>query len=68
MKKIEKLATALDCFVSCPLSYHVLTKSSTSLKFLGPYRMVTRVGAVAYGLDLPESSRIHPVGHVMCHS
>jgi hypothetical protein len=35
-----------------------------SYKFFGPYRVANRVGSVAYRLELPNSSRIHPVVHV----
>ncbi|KAL0430619.1 UNVERIFIED_CONTAM: Transposon Ty3-I Gag-Pol polyprotein [Sesamum radiatum] len=38
--------------------------SKLAKKFYGPFRVVRRVGAVPYELDLPESSRIHPVFHV----
>jgi hypothetical protein len=42
-----------------PRSNHKL-----AFKSFGPYRIVARVGSVAYKLDLRESSSVHPVVHV----
>jgi hypothetical protein len=33
-------------------------------KFFGPFRVLERAGEVAFKLELPSSSRVHPVIHV----
>lgn len=35
-----------------------------AFRYYGPYRIIARVGAVAYKLQLPDDSKIHPVVHV----
>ena len=35
-------------------------------RFYGPYRIMSRVGEVAYELELPEGSKIHNVFNMSC--
>ena len=42
-----------------PRAHHKLL-----FKYYGPYKILARVGEVAYHLDLPASSKIHPAVHV----
>ena len=37
-----------------------------SSKYYGPYRVLQNIGTMAYKLELPASSRVHPIFHVSC--
>ncbi|MCH98625.1 hypothetical protein A2U01_0019630 [Trifolium medium] len=43
---------------------HRRTSQKLSKRYFGPFPVIRRIGAVAYELDLPSSSRIHLVFHV----
>lgn len=53
------------------LSLKQRASQKLSKRYYGPFRILRKIGFVAYELDLPSSARMHPVFHIsllkLCH-
>jgi hypothetical protein len=58
----DQILLKLQSYVHSSLARRVHQK--LAFKYFGPYRIVDRIGAVAYRLALPPSNAIHLVFHV----
>jgi hypothetical protein len=69
-KQRSERTIAVDDFVFLKLQPYVQSSVASRahhkllFKYYGPYKVLERIGEVAYKLDLPSTSRIHPVIHV----
>jgi len=52
-------------FHSAPSTVNRRSSQKLSKRFFGPFKIIERIGAVAYHLELPPDSKIHSVVHIL---
>ncbi|GJT99431.1 reverse transcriptase, partial [Tanacetum coccineum] len=68
-KRMEKQFKVGDCVYLRLRNYRQTSVAARenqklSKRYFGPYRILEKIGQVAYRLDLPITSKVHPVFHV----
>ncbi|KAJ1257003.1 hypothetical protein BS78_K237600 [Paspalum vaginatum] len=58
----DQVYLKLQPYVQSSMAYR--SNQKLSFRFYGPFKILERVGSVAYRLDLPPDARIHPLVHV----
>ena len=48
------------------MSLKKIYKHKLEPRYYGPYKVLHNIGSMAYKLELPSSSRAHPIFHVSC--
>nr|KYP33360.1 hypothetical protein KK1_045790 [Cajanus cajan] len=48
----------------CQHSIRLMCNQKLGMRYFGPFKVLSRIGTVAYHLELPSHAKIHPIFHV----